>query len=66
MQNTAGSWVFVVDENGVQASKRNIRLGRKNPQSIEVLSGLTQGERVITSSYASFADAEILSLSESN
>jgi HlyD family secretion protein len=66
MQNTAGSWVFVLDENGVQASKRNIRLGRKNPQSIEVLSGLTQGERVITSSYASFADADKLSLSESN
>jgi HlyD family secretion protein len=66
VQNTAGSWVFVLDENGVQASKRNIRLGRKNPQSIEVLSGLTQGERVITSSYASFADADKLSLSESN
>ena len=66
MQNTAGSWVFVVDENGAQASKRNIRLGRKNPQSIEVLSGLTQGERVITSSYASFADADKLSLSEND
>ena len=66
VQNTAGSWVFVVDENGAQASKRNIRLGRKNPQSIEVLSGLTQGERVITSSYASFADADKLSLSEND
>ncbi|HBY86160.1 MAG TPA: RND transporter [Colwellia sp.] len=66
MQNTAGSWVFVVDENGAQASKRNIRLGRKNPQSIEVLSGLTQGERVITSSYASFADADKLSLSKND
>lgn len=63
MQNTAGSWVFVVDASGEQASKRSIRLGRKNPQSIEVLSGLTKGERVITSSYASFADAEQLSLS---
>jgi len=65
MQNTAGSWVFVIDENGEQASKRTIRLGRKNPQSIEVLSGLIKGERVITSSYASFADAEQLSLSKS-
>jgi len=66
MQNTAGSWVFVVDKNSTQASKRAIRLGRKNPQSIEVLSGLTKGERVITSSYASFADAEQLSLSQSD
>ena len=62
MQNTAGSWVFVVDASGEQASKRTVRLGRKNPQSIEVLSGLREGERVITSSYASFADAEQLSL----
>jgi HlyD family secretion protein len=66
MQNTAGSWVFVVDQSGEQASKRAIRLGRKNPQSIEVLSGLIKGERVITSSYASFADADQLSLSESD
>jgi len=66
MQNTAGSWVFVVDQSGEQASKRVIRLGRKNPQNIEVLSGLIKGERVITSSYASFADAEQLSLSESD
>ncbi len=63
MQNTAGSWVFVLDENGQNASKRNVRLGRKNPQSIEVLSGLMPGERVITSSYASFADAQQLRLS---
>lgn len=66
MQNTAGSWVFVVDQSGAQANKRAIRLGRKNPQSIEVLSGLAPGERVITSSYASFADAEQLSLSQSD
>jgi len=66
MQNTAGSWVFVVDKSGAQASKRDIRLGRKNPQSIEVLSGLTLGDRVITSSYSSFSDAEQLSLSQSD
>ncbi len=66
MQNTAGSWVFIVDENGKQASKRTVRLGRKNPQSIEVLTGLSKGDRVITSSYASFADAEQLSLLKSN
>jgi len=63
MQNTAGSWVFVIDPSGNSAIKRNVRLGRKNPQAIEVLSGLQSGERVITSSYASFADAENLSLS---
>lgn len=66
MQNSAGSWAFVLDPSGNTASKRNIRLGRKNPQSIEVISGLRAGERVITSSYASFSDAEQLSLSASD
>ncbi len=62
MQNTAGNWVFVVDESNQFASKRQVRLGRKNPQTIEVISGLVPGERVITSSYANFADANSLQL----
>jgi len=66
MQSTAGAWVFVLTNNGEQASKRLIRLGRRNPQSIEVLSGLTTGEQVITSSYASFSDAEQLNISSRN
>jgi len=66
MQTTAGNWVFVVAKNGQQAVKRNVRLGRRNPQSVEVLSGLNEGDQVITSSYASFSDAEQLSLSTSN
>ncbi|WP_085300206.1 efflux RND transporter periplasmic adaptor subunit [Cognaticolwellia mytili] len=63
MQNTAGSWAFIIDPSSNTATKRNIRLGRKNPQAIEVLSGLQAGDQVITSSYASFADAEQLNLS---
>ena len=64
MQSTAGSWVFVIDPSGQTASKRAIRVGRKNPQSIEILSGLQPGEKVITSSYSSFPDAEFLKLSK--
>lgn len=63
LQSTAGRWVFVVDEATGTAHKRNVRLGRKNPQVIEVISGLQQGDRVITSSYASFIDADRLNLS---
>ena len=63
MQNTAGSWVFVIDKSNNYATKRSIRLGRKNPQVMQVLSGLQAGERVITSSYASFVDAKSLNLS---
>lgn len=66
MQSTAGSWVFVVEPDGNSATKRAVKLGRKNPQSIEVIAGLNSGDKVITSSYTSFADAEQLNISTNN
>jgi HlyD family secretion protein len=36
----------------------------QNPQMFEVLEGLKPGERVITSSYESFGDNDILVLQE--
>ena len=51
--DTGGQWVFVVDESGNSAEKRAARFGRRNPEGIEVLEGLRDGERVITSSYES-------------
>ena len=35
-------------------SERPVRFGRRNPEGVEVLDGLKQGEEVITSSYESF------------
>lgn len=49
--DTGGQWVFVVDESGGAAERREVRFGRRNPEGIEVLAGLRAGERVITSSY---------------
>jgi HlyD family secretion protein len=49
--DTGGQWVFVVDESGELAERRNVRFGRRNPEGIEVLEGLREGESVITSSY---------------
>ncbi|MCG7534797.1 HlyD family efflux transporter periplasmic adaptor subunit [Pseudoalteromonas sp. OOF1S-7] len=62
MQSTAGAWAFVVSPDGRSAHKRQITLGRRNPTQVEVLSGLGANERLITSSYNRFADAEHLSL----
>jgi len=61
--DTGGTWVFVVDKSGNGASKREVRLGRRNADSIEVLSGLSPGERVITSSYSGLVDKDRLSFS---
>ena len=52
--DTGGQWVFVVDPSGDFAERRNVRFGRRNPEGVEVLGGLKQGEEVITSSYESF------------
>ena len=63
-QKTGGQWVYVLDESGDFAGKRDIRLGMQNPQMFEVLEGLEPGEKVITSSYESFGDNDVLVLSE--
>ena len=57
---TGGNWIYVVSENGKRATKRTISLGRKNPEYFEVLEGLKPGEKVITSSYETFGDNEVL------
>lgn len=61
-QKTGGQWVYVVDQSGSFAVKRNIKLGRQNPQVFEVLEGLEPGEQVVTSSYDSFGDIDKLVL----
>jgi HlyD family secretion protein len=63
---TGGSWVFVVAPDGRSAVKRQVRLGRRNSDYIEVLDGLDAGERVITSPYTGFADKDRLDLTRAN
>jgi HlyD family secretion protein len=59
---TGGAFVFVVAPDGHSAVKRNVRLGRRNSDYIEVLEGLESKERVITSPYTGFADKDRLDL----
>ena len=61
-QTTGGSWVFVVEEGGSRAVRREVRFGRLNPEYFEVISGLEVGDQVITSSYSTFGDNEVLIL----
>ena len=61
-QRTGGQWVYVLDPSGENATKRNIKLGRQNPQVFEVIEGLQPGEQVITSSYDNFGDIDKLIL----
>lgn len=59
-KDTNGKWIFVVKGN--KAEKRNISLGRENPLYYEVVSGLKQGESVITSDYSELKKYEILDI----
>jgi len=57
-QETAGKWIFVV--NGNKAERRNITIGRENPLYYEITKGLQPGDKVITSTYRDYLEAEVL------
>ena len=59
-KDTNGKWIFVLKNN--KAEKRNISLGRENQMYYEVVSGLKQGETVITSDYTELKKYEILDI----
>ena len=58
--DTGGQWIFVVDRSGKSATRRQIQVGRKNADFIEVLGGLKPGEKVVTSSYSGLVDKDHL------
>lgn len=55
-QATGGQWIFVLDQSGKFATRRNIKIGRQNALYYEVLEGLNPGEKVIVSDYSAFGD----------
>jgi len=61
-QTTGGNWIYLIDPATGNAVKRNIQLGKLNPNYYEVLEGLEDGEVVIVSSYDNFGDKDVLVL----
>lgn len=59
-QKTGGKWIYVVNKEGTKAVKREIRIGRQNPQYYEVLEGLEPGEKIIPSGYDTYGDSDVL------
>lgn len=59
-QRTGGKWIYVLSPEKDKAVRREIRIGRQNPQYYEVLEGLQAGEQVIISGYDNFGDNEVL------
>ena len=55
LDGSGGSSVFVLEPDGRRAVRRAITTGRRNPEQVEIRSGLSAGDRVIVSSYARYA-----------
>lgn len=61
-QSTGGQWIFVLSPDGSEAYRRQIKIGKQNPQYYQVIEGLEPGEKVITSGYEMYGDNERLVL----
>ena len=57
----SGSSAFVLDADGRHARRRVVKVGRRNPEQVEILSGLSSGERITTSNTSS-VKGDILNL----
>lgn len=44
-----GACAFVLDADGTHATRRAVKVGRRNPEVVEILSGLNPGDRIVTS-----------------
>lgn len=62
-RNTGGRWIYVLNADGTEATRREITIGRQNPRYYEVTDGLAPGERVIISEYTDFGDADKIIIS---
>jgi HlyD family secretion protein len=54
LERTGGGWIFVLDPGGATAHRRDIRVGRRNVEQVEIAAGLKAGEKVITSDYTGY------------
>lgn len=63
-QTTGGNWIYVVEPEAGIAYRREIRIGRQNPNYYEVEEGLYPGDLVIISSYEYFGEKDQLILKD--
>lgn len=54
IDRTGGNWLFVVAPDGKSAERREIRVGRRSAEQLEIVGGLEPGERAVISDYTSF------------
>jgi HlyD family secretion protein len=58
MERTGGQWIFVLAPDGRTAQRRQINIGRRTIEQLEIVAGLAAGDRVITSDYTGLDRAD--------
>ncbi len=62
LSETGGTWAFVLSPDGKRAERRAVTIGRRNPEQVEVVSGLLPGERIVTAGAQDLQKAKTLRL----
>jgi HlyD family secretion protein len=62
VSDSNGTSVFVLNAQGDKASRRVVTIGRRNPEYVEVLSGLKPGERIVVAGTSNYQKAQHLRL----
>lgn len=64
LERTGGDWVFVLAKDGKSAQRRQIKVGRRTMEQLEIQAGLAPGERVLISDYTGLDRAERIVLTD--
>jgi HlyD family secretion protein len=64
LERTGGDWVMALAADSRSAVRRRIKIGRRNAQQVEILSGLHPGDRIVTSDYTGFENADRIDLTK--
>jgi HlyD family secretion protein len=59
-----GRWAYLVSADRRSARRTSIRLGQQNPQYVEVLEGLKDGDWIVTSNYDAFNSVDELTFTQ--
>jgi HlyD family secretion protein len=62
LQASGGSWVFVLNEDGRAAERREIKVARRSAEQLEIAAGLEPGETVVISDYSRYERVDRIAL----
>lgn len=62
LAQTGGDWAFVMTKDGKFAARRNIKVGRRSAEQLEILGGVAVGEQVLISDYTGFSKVDRIEL----